>query len=103
MTEYFSYKHLSRFALFIAIVLLSILPEVYAQPKVIYRYDDLGRLNRVVDQNNECATYEYDAVGNLLRITRSTNCLQPPTIDSLSQDTGNAGDTTWLTIRRTHV
>ncbi|MBI3001180.1 MAG: RHS repeat protein [Deltaproteobacteria bacterium] len=67
-------------------------------PKVIYIYDDLGRLTRVVNENNECATYEYDAVGNLLSITRDTNCLQPPTIDGLSQDTAQVGDTTCITI-----
>ena len=39
---------------------------------VQYFYDDLGRLIRVVDQNGNVATYHYDAVGNLLSITRST-------------------------------
>lgn len=87
-----------RFALFIAILLLSALSELYAQPKVTYIYDDLGRLVRVVNEANECATYEYDAVGNLLRITRGANCLQPPSIDTLSPDSGNAGETTCAVI-----
>ena len=39
---------------------------------VQYFYDDLGRLIKVVDQNGNTATYTYDAVGNLLSITRST-------------------------------
>ncbi len=39
---------------------------------VQYFYDDLGRLGRVVDQNGNSATYHYDAVGNLLSITRTT-------------------------------
>jgi len=38
---------------------------------VRYFYDDLGRLVKVVDQNGNFATYSYDAVGNLLAITRS--------------------------------
>jgi YD repeat-containing protein len=38
---------------------------------VQYFYDDLGRLVKVVDQNGNIATYSYDAVGNLLAITRS--------------------------------
>jgi YD repeat-containing protein len=38
---------------------------------VQYFYDDLGRLVKVVDQNGNMATYSYDAVGNLLAITRS--------------------------------
>jgi len=68
------------------------------QSRITYMYDDLGRLIRVVNEFNECATYEYDAVGNLLSISRSANCLQPPTIDSLSQDTARAGETTCITI-----
>jgi len=39
---------------------------------VQYFYDDLGRLTRVVDPGGNIATYHYDAVGNLLSITRST-------------------------------
>jgi YD repeat-containing protein len=39
---------------------------------VQYFYDDLGRLTRVVDPSGNIATYHYDAVGNLLSITRST-------------------------------
>ena len=39
---------------------------------VQYYYDDLGRLTRVVDTSGNIATYHYDAVGNLLSITRST-------------------------------
>jgi YD repeat-containing protein len=35
-----------------------------------YYYDDAGRLSKVVDQNGNVATYSYDAVGNLLGITR---------------------------------
>ena len=38
---------------------------------VQYFYDDLGRLVKVVDQNGNFATYSYDAVGNLLSITRA--------------------------------
>ena len=38
---------------------------------VQYFYDDLGRLVSVVDQNGNVASYQYDALGNLLAITRS--------------------------------
>src|SRR5579859_2486693 len=38
---------------------------------VQYSYDDLGRLIKVVDPNGNVATYSYDAVGNLLAISRS--------------------------------
>ena len=99
--SHFSHKFFSLLILSLALSLS--VGHLHAQePKVIYLYDDLGRLVRVVNENNECATYEYDAVGNLLSITRGTNCLQPPTIDTLSQDTANAGDTTCITIRGTN-
>ena len=37
-----------------------------------YIYDDLGRLAQVIDGQGNVATYNYDAVGNLLSITRNT-------------------------------
>lgn len=40
---------------------------------VSYVYDDLGRLAAVVDQAGETAIYNYDAVGNLLSISRSSS------------------------------
>ncbi|HEY6420720.1 MAG TPA: IPT/TIG domain-containing protein [Candidatus Binataceae bacterium] len=40
----------------------------YAQ--VTYVYDLNGRLNAVVDGSNNVAAYQYDAVGNLLGISR---------------------------------
>ena len=72
------------------------------QPGITYLYDDLSRLIRVVNEANECAMYEYDAVGNLLSIRRITNCLRPPTIDSLSQDTARAGETTCIVMTGTN-
>jgi len=38
---------------------------------VRYIYDELGRLVGVIDQNGDAAAYHYDAVGNLLSITRT--------------------------------
>jgi YD repeat-containing protein len=35
-----------------------------------FLYDELGRLKTVIDGNGNSATYSYDAVGNLLSITR---------------------------------
>lgn len=37
---------------------------------VNYVYDALGRLVAVIDPSGDTATYQYDAVGNLLGITR---------------------------------
>jgi YD repeat-containing protein len=56
------------------IILLTVMAlSLFGQNSGIqYFYDDLGRLIRVVDQNGNVASYSYDAVGNILAITRST-------------------------------
>ena len=43
-------------------------------------YDDLGRLSQVIDGHGYVATYVYDAVGNLLSITRNTRGVDAATI-----------------------
>ena len=101
MKSHFSHKFFSLLTLSLALA-LSFGWGNAQEPKVIYVYDDLGRLMQVVNQNNDCATYEYDAVGNLLSITRGTNCLQSPTITSLSPDSGTAGETTCVAITGTN-
>jgi YD repeat-containing protein len=40
--------------------------------QVCYSYDSLGRLIGVIDQNNQAAFYDYDAVGNILSIRRES-------------------------------
>jgi YD repeat-containing protein len=78
--------------------------QLYAQSsKIRYLYDDLGRLVHVVNQANECATYEYDAVGNILSIRRDTNCLQPPIIQRLSPETARAGETSCMAMTGTNL
>ena len=63
-------------------------------PEIVYVYDDLGRLAKVVNvETGDGATYEYDAVGNILSITRTTGGLPPPSITSVSQNAGLQGDT----------
>ena len=43
-----------------------------------YIYDNLGRLSQVIDGQGNVATYNYDAIGNLLSLTRNTGgCLHP--------------------------
>ncbi|HEY6271050.1 MAG TPA: RHS repeat domain-containing protein [Terriglobales bacterium] len=47
--------------------------NVRAQTQPIqYYYDDLGRLVTMVDPSGNVVTYNYDAVGNILSIGRST-------------------------------
>jgi YD repeat-containing protein len=72
--DFHAMKHrvgIASLAIFLALLGVS---WAHAQTanSVQYFYDDLGRLTRVVDQNGNAATYTYDAVGNLLSITRST-------------------------------
>ncbi len=54
------------------LLLLFLSAPAFAQSagEIHYLYDALNRLVGVVDPQGNVATYEYDAVGNLLRITR---------------------------------
>ena len=56
------------------LLLLALTSPLLAQNSALvqYFYDDVGRLIRVVDGNGNVATYAYDAVGNLLSISRSS-------------------------------
>jgi YD repeat-containing protein len=74
------------------------------QPKIVYIYDDLGRLVKVGNQETgEVATYEYDAVGNMLSITRSTGGIPAPTITSISPLSVNQGETVCLRLEGTNL
>src|SRR2546426_7156750 len=52
-------------------LVVSMAPVYGQQPSIIYVYDDVNRLNAVVDAQGNVAIYTYDAVGNILRIERS--------------------------------
>lgn len=54
-------------------------------------YDELGRLVAVVDPSGDTATYKYDAVGNLLSITRSNSSVL--SIIEFTPDKGPIGST----------
>jgi YD repeat-containing protein len=58
---------------------------------IVYIYDELQRLKSVVDPVGEAATYAYDAVGNLLTITRN-NATQTSVID-FNPNSGPIGST----------
>lgn len=55
-----------------------------------YIYDDLGRLHQVIDEQGDVATYTYDAVGNILSVTRGTGGIGAPTITGITPGSGNA-------------
>ena len=44
--------------------------NISLQVPINYVYDELGRLVAVIDKDGNAATYAYDAVGNLLSISR---------------------------------
>ncbi len=48
-----------------------------------YIYDDLGCFSYVIDGQGNVATYQYDAVGNLLSITRNTGGVDALTVTGL--------------------
>ena len=48
----------------------------------------LGRLTQVIDPSGNTATYNYDAVGNLLSITRSTTSPSGLAISSFAPSEG---------------
>ena len=52
---------------------LGIMPASATAADVVYIYDEVGRLIAVVDPATETATYSYDAVGNLLSISRQSS------------------------------
>lgn len=54
------------------IVVITLAAGLTAQSPIRYIYDELGRLVGVVNASGDAAVYHYDAVGNLLSITRST-------------------------------
>jgi YD repeat-containing protein len=58
---------------------------------IVYIYDELQRLKSVIDPVGEAATYSYDAVGNLLTITRN-NATQTSVID-FNPNSGPIGST----------
>lgn len=48
------------------------MPSTAAAQQVCYAYDSLARLSGVIDENNNAAFYDYDAVGNILSIRRAS-------------------------------
>jgi YD repeat-containing protein len=62
-----------RLAAFLLAFCVGLLSRDTAEAQqVCYSYDALGRLTGVIDQNNQAAFYDYDAVGNILSIRRQS-------------------------------
>jgi len=73
-----------------------------ARADIVYLYDDLGRLARVI-RDGEAASYHYDAVGNILQITRESGVSQTTSVTATSQASGEQGATVPLTITGTNL
>jgi YD repeat-containing protein len=58
---------------------------------ISYVYDQLGRLTAAIDQAGNVAGYAYDAVGNILSISRGT--AQQLSVITFSPNTGSVGRT----------
>src|ERR1044072_9476327 len=52
------------------LLLLLVTGKGQSSNEIVYVYDELGRLMAVIDTAGEAAVYSYDAVGNLLSISR---------------------------------
>lgn len=70
---------------------------------IVYLYDDLGRLVRVIRADGEAASYHYDAVGNILQITRESGVAQATVVSGTSRPSGEQGSTVPLRISGTNL
>jgi YD repeat-containing protein len=61
---------LARFCF--GVLLIASFSAVAEAQQVCYAYDRVGRLSGVIDQNNNAAFYQYDAVGNILSVRRAS-------------------------------
>jgi len=75
-----------------------------ASADVVYLYDPLGRLVRVIDETGQAATYLYDPVGNVLQIARQTGLPQDQTsIVTVDPPSGTQGTEVTLTFTGTNL
>ena len=86
-----------------ALMLCVLVPALTVADQAQYIYDDLGRLTQVIDGQGNVATYTYDAVGNLLSITRNTGGVGAPTIAAITPNTGNAGASVTVSLTGTNL
>lgn len=85
----------------LGMILASSLGQLDAEePKVLYFYDDLGRLKRVIDEQGDVRTYRYDAVGNICAIEAGPGAcpVGPPVVTSIQSAPCLAGTSCQITI-----
>jgi YVTN family beta-propeller protein/YD repeat-containing protein len=64
---------------------------------------ELGRLVRVIREDGEAASYHYDAVGNILQITRESGVAQTTTVTSQSATSGSRQTSVTVTLTGTNL
>lgn len=62
-----------------------------------FDYDPLGRLIRVIDEQNRVTEYVYDPAGNLLQVI-TNGTVTPPTLSSVSPDNLRRGESLQITL-----
>lgn len=65
-----------------------------------FDYDELGRLVRVIDEQNRVTEYVYDPAGNLLRVI-TNGSVQAPVVTGITPDTLRRGETRQIQITGT--
>lgn len=87
------------------LLLCALAPMLTVADQAQYIYDDLGRLSQVIDGQGNVATYTYDAVGNLLPITRTRNTggVGAQTITALTPNAGSAGSSVSVSLTGTNL
>ena len=77
--------------LLVVVVVMVYTASVLAQSGITYVYDELGRLIAVIDPNGDTAVYSYDAVGNVLNISRHSS--SQLSVINFSPSSGPVGST----------
>jgi hypothetical protein len=75
-----------RYLLSLMLAVAIVAPALAQQPRTFqYIYDDTGQIKKAIDTTTgECIVYSYDEVGNITAVDRRTNCLAPPTFQSIT-------------------
>ncbi len=82
----------------VALLVGFLLPAVVQAGQAKYVYDELGRLIRVVNEQGDVAIYNYDSVGNLLSIQRTTSSNLQPVINSITPSLFGRGTQIGVTL-----